>query len=109
MHKTKASTAVTVEACVIPPKEINLTDQIVSRTDQFEEAHNEHYGHIKQLERQLSKLSCKQRDWLDLQFKLDEAASLLEDNNIRTQREPWCWNDSPHANEIANIEKALEV
>lgn len=69
----------------------------------------EDYQHLDNLTRQLNQLHEQQREWLNLQHKLDEAADFLESYGIRTERHPWCWNDSPHAKQITAIERALRI
>ena len=54
-------------------------------------------------------LEIRQREWLDLQRQLDAAADLLEAQGVQTDREPWCWNDSPHAARLTEIEQMLET
>ena len=52
----------------------------------------------------------KQRDWIDEQNALDDAADLLISRDIFVSpRAPWCWADSPVAAEIAQLETLLEV
>ena len=87
------------------PRIARLRDALLRRRDGIDAE----IAELDELNAEIQELEARQRDWMQQQIRLDDAADLLESQDALNEREPWCWNDSPYAARLTELERELEA